>query len=122
MEPINTNPSTIEHVETVHDLMVNWFGVTATPSTERHRDPVLELQRLLDQCNFALGVASVASLGHFNPASLLFVAILAMERRRSGGKVHAANATGLLNKPHEHWALQDDDEPTVSCGPLSFAT
>lgn len=87
------------------------YGIGLTVSVEapkRGQNPVEVLQRQLDRCNFALGVASVASLGHLNPASLLFVAITATENRASA-KVHVATVSGTMQSKtkKQDWALRN---------------
>ena len=59
-------------------------------------DPVLALRQEIDRCTFALGVALVASVGHFNPASLIFAALLLLS-----SKEEPASRKGKS----QHWML-----------------
>lgn len=60
-------------------------------------DPVLALRQEIDRCTFALGVALVASVGHFNPASLIFAALLLLS-----SKEEPASRKGKT----QHWVLR----------------
>jgi hypothetical protein len=55
------------------------------------------LQQEIDRCTFALGVALVASVGHFNPASLIFAALLLLS-----SKEEPASRKGKT----QHWVLR----------------
>ena len=58
-------------------------------------DPVLALRQEIDRCTFALGVALVASVGHFNPASLIFAALLLLSSKEEPA-----------SRKTQHWVLR----------------